>query len=398
MKKYLLLVVGFFLSLGMVYPQNTAGTVVELDNTVKALAADLNKKLIEEKVQKIVLGQFSYQDSLPQLGVYLANQLSAELTRIPNRSFTLLSGGAYGADWTISGEIVEAADTIRVYTRLVRSDNRALAVVFISDFKRTELIAGMLYSDDSRSGNSSSYVPRDTYETDSWDNPVPFEIGADENTPVMNRTIHRNDEDFFLLVPANDGRLVMETTGDVDTYLEFYNAETREKLGSDDDSGSGDNARVRYNVSAGSRYIAKVRGYGSSDTGRYGFRAYLQPLISIAPDEFENDDTFSQARWIYIGTVQQHNFHNGDDVDWVKFQVTRNGRYTIRAKGLNSDNLDTNIELFDSNQKSIAEDDDGGENVSSRLSRRLDSGLYYLKVTCLDSDPDEPYIISIEAE
>jgi hypothetical protein len=46
----------------------------------------------------------------------------------------------------------------------------------------------------------------------------------------------------------------------------------------------------------------------------------------------------------------------------------------------------------------IDEDDDGGESMDSRLSLNLESGLYYLKVECLDDTPNQPYTISIEAD
>jgi hypothetical protein len=238
----------------------------------------------------------------------------------------------------------------------------------------------------------------DSYEPDSFDAPVPYEIGVNESAQTMDRTLHNSDEDFFLLIPENDGRLTMETTGNVDTYMEFYNADTREKLSEDDDGGSRSNARIRYNVQAGKRYIAKVRGYGNSDTGPYGFRAYLQVQVRLVPDEYEPDDDSSSAKLIEIGKPQQHTFHTPNDIDWVKFEITRPGRYTIRARGVNSNRLDTYIELFNSNLVLIGEDDDGGDILDSRLSMRLENGLYYLKVYCLDDDIDQPYTISIEAE
>jgi hypothetical protein len=49
--------------------------------------------------------------------------------------------------------------------------------------------------------------------------------------------------------------------------------------------------------------------------------------------------------------------------------------------------MDTYMELYD-----------GGESLDSRLSVRLQPGVYYLKVECLDDEPDEPYTISITAE
>jgi hypothetical protein len=188
----------------------------------------------------------------------------------------------------------------------------------------------------------------------------------------------------------------METTGRMDTYMELYDAETREMLEENDDGGEGNNARIRYSVQGGQRYIVKVRGYSSSETGSYAFRAYLPSQARLAPDEYEPDDDSSSASLIDIGKPQQHTFHTGDDVDWVKFQVTHAGRYTIRARGVNSDRLDTYMELFDANLNSIAEDDDGGDNLDSRISQQLGNGLYYLKVWCLDDEPGQPYTISVE--
>jgi len=275
-KKYLFFVPVLFLVAGMINAQGTASPVQSMDNAIKALAGDLNRKLTEQKVQKLALGQFIYRDSIVPLGDYWVNQLNEELTNIPGRSFLLLSGGAAGADWTVSGQIVDAAGTIRVYTRLIRQSDRSIAAAFHSDLERNAGIIAMLSSGGS-SGDRSSYVPMDEYESDSWESPVPYEIGADSGAPIMNRTIHDgNDEDFFLLIPARSGQLVMETTGSTDTCMKFYDADTREVLDDDDDSGSGYNAKISYNVQAGTRYIVKVKGYDSSETGSYGFRAYLQ--------------------------------------------------------------------------------------------------------------------------
>ncbi|MDR2134781.1 MAG: PPC domain-containing protein, partial [Treponema sp.] len=204
-----------------------------------------------------------------------------------------------------------------------------------------------------------------------------------------------NDEDFFLLVPDRDGMLVMETTGNIDTCMELYDAASREMLSDDDDGGSGGNARIRHSAAAGSRYIARVRGF-DHETGGYGFRAWLAE--PVRPDEYENDDDFDSAGEIGIGTAQRHTFTTGDDEDWVKFVISREGRYVIRARGVNSGRLDTCIELYGSDGNSIGEDDDGGEEYDSRLAVNLQAGNYFLKVKCLDSEPDEPYTIRVDAE
>jgi hypothetical protein len=233
----------------------------------------------------------------------------------------------------------------------------------------------------------------------SWENPIPCAIGPDDSSPLMNRRLYEEDDgEFFLLIPENDGRLVIETTGDLDTYMHLYDAGTREELSSDDDGGTELNARIRYNVTAGKRYIVKVRGYDRDESGDYGLRAYQSVARSFVRDGYEPDDDSSQAKTVTIGTPQQHTFHSADDVDWVRFQVTRAGRYTIRTRGVDSDRLDTYIELFDANLNPIAEDDDGGSNRDSRINRHFETGTYYLKVWCLDDEPSQAYTISIVAD
>jgi len=232
-------------------------------------------------------------------------------------------------------------------------------------------------------------------KTDGWENPISYAIVAGEDAAVASRNLDANSADMFLLLPDRSGQLIMETTGGIDTYMELYDAATRVLLFENDDGVSGtSNARIVYNVRAGGRYIAMVRGYNESITGPYGFRAYFPP----GQDEYEPNDEPSLAGLIAIGTPQRHTFHHSVDVDWVKFQVTRDDRYTIRTRGVHSNSLDTRIELFDANFNTIAGDDDGGVGLDSRLSLRLQTGLYHLKVSCLVSEPDQPYTISIEAE
>jgi len=397
MKQHFLRFAIFVFFAGTVFAQNAENPIAQMDETIKSLALSIHDKVTAEKAQKIAVGQFSYQGTASVLGAYWSNQLSGELANISGRSYALLSGGLAGADWTISGEIVSLPGIIRIYTRLVRADDRALEAVFNSDFERSAALTTMLSSSGGSGGSSSSQAAQDEWEPDGWENPLAYEIGADERAAVMNRTLHEGDEDFFLLAPEKTGRIIAETTGSIDTYMHLYNYETREELTKNDDGASGDNARIRFTLQAGTKYLAKVRGYSGRTNGSYGFRAYFYGE-ALSPDQYEPNDDSSTANLIEIGTPQQHTFYHGDDIDWVKFQITQSGRYTIRTRGVRSDRLDTFIELFDANLNSIAENDDGGDNYDSRLSRQLQSGLYYLKVRCLDDEPDQPYTINIEAE
>jgi hypothetical protein len=390
MKRIPLFVI-FFLGLSVLYGQGSADPLPQLDRAVQSLAASL-QKAIPGQGQKAAVNQWVYHDSIPNLGFYWAAQLIEELTKIPGKTFTLVEYESGGADWIIAGEIIEAGDSIRVYTRLRRVSDNSIQTALHADFPRDEYIVAMLAA-----GASSSLTPRDDYEPDSLDRPVTAEIGTSENRTSISRTLHGSgDEDFFLLTPDRDARLVVETTGDTDTFMELYRPGSNSPIARNDDGGEEINAKISYNVNAGGSYIAKIRGYDDGETGRYTFHAYMveRPM----PDEYEDDNEFSMARDISVGIPQRHTFTDGDDVDWVKFSVSRAGSYVIRARGVNSGSLDTYIELYDSNHRFIAENDDSGEQYDSRLSLNLQTGTYYVSIETLDDVLDEPYTVSISAE
>jgi hypothetical protein len=515
MKKLVVAISALFLAAGFTFAQNNTSPVLLMDEAVKNLANEIHVKLLEKRAERVVIGQFTFMDGVPPLSTYLVNQLIGELTNIPRRNYTVFSDNVADAQWIITGEIVQVADIIRVYSRLIRLSDRAIEASFYSNFQREGHINDMISQGENAGGGSSS-IGRDSREPDSWEAPVIFTIGSSSNMPVMNRTLTENDEDFFLLVPTRDGRLTMETTGNIDTFMHFFNYDTGEELAMDDDSGQGlnarivfnvragtrylaivrgyspsitgaygfraflvvregasswnnpisyeigigddnivtvnrnlqegdedffllvpdrtgriviettgridtylelydaeseelldenddidrqnTNARIRYNVNAGTRYIVKVRGFDGRVRGNYGFRAYFPSQGLLPPDEYEPDDEPSQAKLLIIGTPQTRTFHSSNDVDWIRFQVTSAGRYVINARGVNNNRLDTYIELFDANLNLIAEDDDGGDVLSARLSINLNVGTYYIKVWCLDDEPNQAYIISVTAQ
>ncbi|MCL2092972.1 MAG: hypothetical protein FWH12_02150 [Treponema sp.] len=118
---------------------------------------------------------------------------------------------------------------------------------------------------------------QETELDNSWTRPLAYTLGQDDTVSGITRWLDEEGEDFFLLVPSFDGILTAETTGSTDTYMELYDAETRELLAEDDDSGQNWNAQIRYTVSQGRAYIALVRGYGYWASGEYTFRAYVTP-------------------------------------------------------------------------------------------------------------------------
>jgi hypothetical protein len=224
----------------------------------------------------------------------------------------------------------------------------------------------------SSGGSGSSSVLPDEYEIDSWENPVSCEIGLNENALPMNRTLTEGDEDFFLFVPERSGRLTMETTGSTDTYMEFYNYESRTELASNDDGGSGSNARIRHSVQAGTRYIAKVRGYSSSTTGSYGFRAFM-----VAPRETDNswENPLSYVPGVdENATAVSRSLTEGDE-DFFLIVPESSGRLTMETTG----SIDTFMEFYNYETRTeLARDDDGGSGSNARIRYNVQAGTRYI--------------------
>jgi hypothetical protein len=192
------------------------------------------------------------------------------------------------------------------------------------------------------------------------------------------------DVDWYTVAAPGAGRLVVSTSGTMDTFLEVY--DTREELiSSDDDSGYQGNAKLVAGIpDAGPIYI-KVNAYQGS-TGRYYLNTrFLDPVI---PDSFEEDGSIANAKDIASGASQKRNFTSASDEDWVRLQIKTGETYMISA--LAEDNyLDTFIELFDTNGELITQDDDSGGNWSALLTIPLDPGTYYIKISTVDRDPLE---------
>jgi hypothetical protein len=211
----------------------------------------------------------------------------------------------------------------------------------------------------------------DAYEEDSRENPVPF--GTEEET---RRTLHREDEDWFLIVPSTSGLLTVETTGRLDTEMTLF-LEGDSLREHDDDSGSASNARIRRMVEAGKRYIIMVKAH-SDDTGPYGFKTAFSELSDSA---IEPNDTRETASTIHLGKELQV-FLSVSDVDWFFFTIPARGIFSGETRG----NMDTLIHLFDAKGREFAADDDSGNGGNAKLSCPLNPGDYYIRVRGYDGD------------
>jgi hypothetical protein len=352
-------------------PQSPA----DLDGEIKKIGASINQRLSGlgggNQPARVLTGSFFFEGVETSLGSYWTQNLVSELSNMPDRGYSvILSPGPSPADYTVTGEISDLVSTVRIYTRIVTGRDSQVIVSWHTDLGKTAFLEELL---DTGSSSSGARVPRDRFETDSRENPLAAEIGDF----WIDRTIHNsNDEDWFLIVPAAGGLLGMETSGDMDTYMELYD-DSGSELEEDDDGGNSSNAFIEYFAEAGARYILKIRGYSGS-TGRYRFRV---TLTDIDVNLMEPNDTRETASAITPEEPAAAFFHSAADVDWYRVDIPAGGaQLTAYTEG----RIDTLLTLYDNGGNEIAADDDSGDDYNARLSAFVPDGPAYIKADKYD--------------
>ena len=82
----LLNVLLLFGAVSVLYGQNSANPLLQLDATVKTLGTEVNQRLVAEQARQVGIGQWTYRDMVPPLGDYWQAQLLEELINITGRS------------------------------------------------------------------------------------------------------------------------------------------------------------------------------------------------------------------------------------------------------------------------------------------------------------------------
>lgn len=255
-------------------------TLQTIDAENSRLANLVGQKLSALNPQKnnlnIRVGYFSLSGSGNPLGNLWASSLAGNLCNASGGGFTVVMGQS-AVDYTLSGEIILAGGTVRVFTQLIKHNGQSLAASWTNDIPFASIPAGLLSASPASSGSRAMLYP-DSYEADDGHNPVQYAEAADDNGWVS-RTIHtEGDEDWFLVRLDKPGTLTLETSGSMDTEMALFDAANpaNEPLEEDDDGGNGGNSRITRDVAAGESYLVRVTGYDNEETGNYRFRAALR--------------------------------------------------------------------------------------------------------------------------
>jgi hypothetical protein len=125
------------------------------------------------------------------------------------------------------------------------------------------------------------------------------------------------------------------------------------------------------------------------------------PQESFVVDEWEPDDSQTEASLVQIGETQRHNLHLAGDRDWLCFQAEAGRAYVLETSGLGSE-MDTVIHLYDELGTELALDDDGADEfLASQLwwVAREDGALYAMVRGFADTEegPEADYDVSLRS-
>ena len=168
----------------------------------------------------------------------------------------------------------------------------------------------------------------------------------------------------------------------------------------DDNSGSGNGARINLNIQAGTYWL----GVTSDDNSAQG--SYDVSIISSTSNPPSSFETFTSIYGADVlinpnsnidGSLRSTDFKfNNRFLDLVQIEVTTTSAVKI---DLSSTAFDTNLLLVDIVNNEVGslvlENDDNGSGTNSRLETTLEPGTYWLGVTSYDPSESGNYDIAI---
>ena len=169
---------------------------------------------------------------------------------------------------------------------------------------------------------------------------------------------------YTLSVPAGKLLRVDMESNDFDSVLQLTGNGVDI---SDDDSGDRLNARLTTVLPAGD-YQLHPKGFGNA-TGVFTLKAEL----SDAPAD-------AGGGRLVVGQARNARLYGS--VDTYQVRIERAGSYVI---DMNSDEIDSGLELLSEGGASLAEDDDGGSGLNSRITEVLQPGTYTIRAKAMYS-------------
>jgi len=209
------------------------------------------------------------------------------------------------------------------------------------------------------------------------------------NTPIESSLTDEQFERFYVFEALRDDLITVtldQTSGVLDAYLEIANAGLQ-VVASDDDSGSGRNARIEnFRIPAtGVYYIIASRFDKEVGDTSGNFR------LQLVRNGNAFDDVPLEIPRLLYGTTITDEISNEDSDSLFVFWGEINDVITINMNRANG-NLDSVLELLNFRQERMLRDDDGGNGNNARISSYSlpYTGLYYIRATRYSGALNDP--------
>ncbi|MCH2584375.1 MAG: PPC domain-containing protein, partial [Planctomycetes bacterium] len=162
---------------------------------------------------------------------------------------------------------------------------------------------------------------------------------------------------------------------DFDTWIELYDADCN-RIAFNDDGGAGFNSLLLQNLDAGTYFIG-VSSFGAGVAGTYFLSTSCREAIELCGGDCEVALMSCGIPEEGIFPMTECRRLSGQMLDLYSI-VVAGGDVTIDLTG----DYDTYMQLYDENCQLIAQDDDGGDGLNSRLTMvALPGGIYYIGVS-----------------
>jgi len=191
---------------------------------------------------------------------------------------------------------------------------------------------------------------------------------------ALSGNLNYGQRQLYTVRTAQAGLYTVETTGNVDTYLEAYDAAFK-YIGYNDD-GDNYNARLDFFAEANKIYYFMLSGYDDNEAGPYRISTSYEAVNA------GNNTSRPTAAALRLGEAIPVFLTIDSRSRWYVYQATRAVTFIVQTRG----DVDTILYLYDSYGNLLEEDDDSaGEGYNAYISTRLNTGTYYIEVKGYES-------------
>ena len=125
----------------------------------------------------------------------------------------------------------------------------------------------------------------------------------------------------------------------------------------------------------------------------------LPPMVRAPSEPDDQDDqgnSFANAINLAVGGRVSGSIDPAGESDYYRIRVSESGTLTVYTSG----DLDTRGDLYDSGERRLASNDDGGtsDGLNFRISREVDAGTYYARVEAYYRDATGSYTVHAELD